>query len=261
MGETLSMYGLDEKSGRWHESSRCAVRNLAEAGQARKLTCVGEVEHFSIWGVGRFRPRNFCRKFVLKMARGFASNAPLKAWAMQVRGRPSLCTFARPSTQAPQGTCTLASFVPGGPEKVWVEAIVATSWFRYERQFLPVQVPGSYDGSCPETVLLYNPQSRTLALDVAPRDKPMPVDKDGDGYFARSGDALAPGEDCDDDNKDIYPGARPVPCTGKDHDCDGQPDLSRVAPTSERVARLAVEPVLLAVQVDLRERAEIRSSG
>ena len=45
------------------------------------------------------------------------------------------------------------------------------------------------------------------------------TDADGDGYYAGEDE----GEDCDDDNGDIYPGAI-EDCDGVDRDCDGASD-------------------------------------
>jgi len=42
-----------------------------------------------------------------------------------------------------------------------------------------------------------------------------PFDRDGDGYFSE--------EDCDDDDRDVFPGADEV-CDGKDNNCDGDTD-------------------------------------
>jgi hypothetical protein len=50
------------------------------------------------------------------------------------------------------------------------------------------------------------------------------ADADGDGH----GDLLCdsdPGDDCDDESPETYPGAAEV-CDGKDNDCDGKDDLS-----------------------------------
>ena len=61
-----------------------------------------------------------------------------------------------------------------------------------------------------------------LLLACGPKDdiKPSsPIDSDGDGVFSiQSG-----GQDCDDQNAAVYPGATEV-CNGLDDDCDGQTD-------------------------------------
>jgi Putative metal-binding motif len=52
--------------------------------------------------------------------------------------------------------------------------------------------------------------------------KPAPVDADGDGFFA--------GQDCDDANPAVRPGAAEVPGNGIDENCDGtDPPLERIA--------------------------------
>ena len=53
-----------------------------------------------------------------------------------------------------------------------------------------------------------------------------PLDEDSDGYVAEKapdGEDCG-GTDCDDDNRDAYPGAPMVECSGLDHDCNGNPD-------------------------------------
>ena len=43
-----------------------------------------------------------------------------------------------------------------------------------------------------------------------------PIDNDGDGYISE----LEGGDDCDDDNADVYPNAEEIPEDGIDQDCD-----------------------------------------
>ena len=61
-----------------------------------------------------------------------------------------------------------------------------------------------------------------LLLACGPKDdiKPSsPTDFDGDGVFSiQSG-----GQDCDDQNADVFPGATEI-CNELDDDCDGQTD-------------------------------------
>lgn len=61
------------------------------------------------------------------------------------------------------------------------------------------------------------------------------VDKDGDGYFVKADGCPGP-YDCDDNNKDIYPGAKEIcgngideDCQGGDLPCSGQPPVSQPA--------------------------------
>ena len=51
------------------------------------------------------------------------------------------------------------------------------------------------------------------ATDDACRSTPVPADWDGDGWRC--------GNDCDDADPDVYPGAPDVPTDGKDSNCDG----------------------------------------
>jgi hypothetical protein len=231
VGETLPLFHLDETTGLWTESSSCTVQDVAEPGQERKLACVGAVEHFSCWGWGWYRPpQNFCRKVVFKAVKPFAAGT-FWSWSPVLMDFAASCSWTNPSKDAPQGACTLRAYMPARPDTVRLETMltIRRSGFLRDRQFVRIGLAGSYDGACPETVLYYNPTTRTMTLDAPPPTKPGPVDKDGDGYFAKSADTLVPGEDCDDGNKAINPGAKPVPCTGKDHDCDGKPDISLLA--------------------------------
>jgi hypothetical protein len=56
------------------------------------------------------------------------------------------------------------------------------------------------------------------------------TDSDGDGYYAYDEEQCAEGNDCDDGNRDIHPGANEV-CNGLDDDCDGQTDEGNVCST------------------------------
>mgnify|MGYP001583591971 FL=1 len=48
-------------------------------------------------------------------------------------------------------------------------------------------------------------------------------DKDGDGYYAYNPISCPQGNDCNDNDPTIYPGAKEI-CDGKDNNCDGQID-------------------------------------
>ncbi len=240
VGDVLAMYTFDEASGLWLENSSCKVADATPAGGARKLACVGEVEHFSKVATGNRRNiGRFCRKFTLKLSKGFPQGGSLLSWRVEVPGRSFSCRMARPSAGTPLGTCTLRAALSGRPDEVRIRSVIGSRAFRRFRQYFAMNVPGSYDGTCPETILQYNPLTRRLSITDPPPDRDPPVDMDGDGYYAKAGATLEPGEDCDDNDKDIHPGARPVICTGKDHDCDGQPDVAKVAASLSALPDLA----------------------
>lgn len=53
----------------------------------------------------------------------------------------------------------------------------------------------------------------------------VPVDEDGDGFFAETiGNYTCGGDDCDDEKNYVYPGADAF-CQDTDYNCDGQPDF------------------------------------
>jgi hypothetical protein len=66
--------------------------------------------------------------------------------------------------------------------------------------------------------------ARDVATDARVLDAPSCVDEDMDGHLAR----FCGGDDCDDANALIYPGAPPR-CSRQSSDCSGTPDISRVS--------------------------------
>lgn len=78
-------------------------------------------------------------------------------------------------------------------------------------------------GDCDETRTDVNPKSAELCNDVDDdcNGKIDDVDGDKDGYSKCPG----AGQDCDDDDPEIFPGAKSFCAAGKDGDCDGIPDL------------------------------------
>lgn len=56
-----------------------------------------------------------------------------------------------------------------------------------------------------------------IAVASAPADTAASCDYDGDGYEAPG----CGGDDCDDSDAGVNPGAEEVPADGQDQDCDG----------------------------------------
>lgn len=66
-------------------------------------------------------------------------------------------------------------------------------------------------------------------------------DADGDTHYSAKCTAAPGGDDCDDTNKSVYPGAEEV-CDGVDNDCDGKADLKDGLSLS---GGLSVEPYIV----------------
>jgi hypothetical protein len=73
-------------------------------------------------------------------------------------------------------------------------------------------IPISYSKIGQHKVYVYDSQKKTKTFSIKSSDL---VDFDNDGYYA-----IPPGDDCDDNDPNTYPGA-PELCDGKDNDCDG----------------------------------------
>lgn len=64
------------------------------------------------------------------------------------------------------------------------------------------------------------------------------ADRDGDGYFGRVRGRPACGDDCDDDNPAVHPGATEV-CNSRDDDCDGAVDEGSRLVTTDTLVRVS----------------------
>jgi hypothetical protein len=228
MGDTLPLYTLDEKAGLWNESGSCTVQQAAQPVGDRTSTCVGSVEHFSSIAAG-FRRMLYpaCARFILKLTKAVPGPDKFLGWQIVPMAGFFVGGYLDKATnEAPQGTVQIAWALPAAPSTLPVRLAVQTGPDRLQMKQLafPFDAVLSMDGSCRDIVIYYDPPSGTFALNMPGTPRPSPVDSDGDGYFAKGSDMARPGDDCDDNDKAINPGARAVYCSGKDHNCDGKPD-------------------------------------
>lgn len=66
-------------------------------------------------------------------------------------------------------------------------------------------------------------------------------DKDGDGYKAYNASSCPQGNDCNDNDATIHPGATEI-CDGKDNNCDGQTDENLLEITSFTGTSATIDP-------------------
>jgi hypothetical protein len=81
-----------------------------------------------------------------------------------------------------------------------------------------------------------------------------PLDSDGDGYTVCGADFIrgtGTDEDCDDNDPNVYPGASLI-CDGKDNNCDGYKDFSRMKTRTEMEWSGVPETVMTMILTDLR---------
>jgi hypothetical protein len=83
---------------------------------------------------------------------------------------------------------------------------------------LPGEIPACDDG---------DPCTVDFCEEEASGCTSVPIDEDGDGYFAMEGPGgeLCPGTDCDEEDRDVHPDAAPDCTGGRDMDCDTVPDM------------------------------------
>jgi hypothetical protein len=253
VGDTLPLWDLDRTTGLWNQVSSCKVETAAPARGDRTLVCVGTVEHFSDVAAGFVQPYTACLNVIMQIPSPPPNPYQLMNWSVFPAEQPAYAgtggfTFAPPYMfpydaapvygvpWAPYGAYTMmlaAPWIP--PPQITLDP--ATYWLPPGEPWVPpppfmppplsvpitwttepwlspweLPVPSALDPSAPGGC-----QPVTISYDalhgVLPDADP---DADGDG-FRRS-------VDCNDADPTIYPGAPPVLCDGKDHDCDGQPD-------------------------------------
>jgi hypothetical protein len=243
-GDRLPLWDLDRGTGLWHEVSSCAIQPLPEPRDEQTLACVGTVEHFSAVAVGAPAPNAACFRLVLKLTQPLPPQYRVSFWTAYPGGNysPNFATItvsnAGPLTVAPDAPLgafvlvmskppylpppevpmrvgvTVSSSIPGSafPKAVWVGRTVKPSW----------TVPFA-----PATKV--NPTSCQQEVFTVDASTVVQSDVDHDGYVAPA--------DCDDSDRTVYPGAHPVLCDGKDHDCDGRPDRDVLLPATLSAAQ------------------------
>ncbi len=92
------------------------------------------------------------------------------------------------------------------------------------KAMINLSIPGP---DCFEEITIEDEDDATVIIDESEENMDDPcegcVDNDGDGYYAIDPENCPNGNDCDDNNKDVYPGA-PELCDELDNDCDGEVD-------------------------------------
>ena len=232
VGDVLPLYTIDQATGLWEESSSCTVQAAARPVGDRNLECVGSVEHFSAVAAGLNRNRyKVCANVTLKLARAFIAPSFLQIWRVAVSASYSDAweekAGEKPGGTAPLGKLKVSWLAPKRIEKELVQLLVFHGGTKSKSTVATgnkaFRIPVGLDGTCPNTTIYYDPTTSEFGLDAPPPAKPRLVDMDGDGFYA--------GSDCDDNDRTIYPGARSVACSAKDHNCDGRPDLTSFGPT------------------------------
>jgi len=210
VGATLPVWTLDETTNLWKETSSCTVSLAARPEGAQMLECTGNVEHFSSHKTGTPGVSTiYCADVTLqgKFSSSFSSVGFFGETKVTKLGDSSLrleVAIARKAT-------SLVFFIDQSPNPIP----------RIQFLQIPKEIRNAWaKGTCIELTVEEKAGVLVLTQDTTP---PEP-DNDGDGYKASL--------DCNDDNKDIHPDAKPRLCSGVDYDCkDGVDRPSEMTPT------------------------------